>query len=95
MMFQIDSSSHVCFQAEEDRGSLGDDTAMNGLTVFCQPPGGDSNIFYGVIESFTGAWGYWRGLQYCGSNQYLSAFSVSVLIYILSVFFKNEYHKLE
>ena len=66
-------------QCEEDRGSLGDDTAMNGITVFCEPLLGvkeENEVTYGVAESFYGTWGYWRNVFYCPDNMYMVKFKV-------------------
>ena len=68
----------LTFQVEEDRGSLGDDTALNGMTIFCEPQGfhAEEEFTYGVMESFYGTWGYWREIFYCPDNMYMVQFMV-------------------
>ncbi|XDV37981.1 hypothetical protein PO909_007484 [Leuciscus waleckii] len=54
----------------------GDDTALNGIRLYCVDQSKDSND-YSSIESDVGGWGEWTDVKWCPSG-FLSAFQLKV-----------------
>ncbi|XP_067279955.1 vitelline membrane outer layer protein 1-like [Pseudorasbora parva] len=69
----------VGFNLRVEKPVDGDDTALNGIRLYCADRSkGDSSINdYSSIESGIGHWGDWTDIRYCPSG-YLTAFRLRV-----------------
>ncbi|KAM4677595.1 vitelline membrane outer layer protein 1-like [Discoglossus pictus] len=59
----------------EGNQGKGDDTAMNGIRLYCTSPNVQQDQHY--ITSLAGPWGYWSAPSWC-HNSYLVSFSLRV-----------------
>ncbi|NXA56288.1 VMO1 protein, partial [Nothocercus julius] len=66
----------VSFKVEPPQGAAGDDTALNGVRLFCSPPaaGGTSS----AVESQSGRWGRWSEPHWCPHRGHLVGFALRV-----------------
>nr|XP_034958026.1 uncharacterized protein LOC118078321 [Zootoca vivipara] len=65
-------------QVEAYRGPMDDDTALNGIRLFCTRGGrGDKHEAH-TVESQSGPWGQWSPPSWCPEGTYLTRFSLRV-----------------
>ncbi|XP_046723169.1 vitelline membrane outer layer protein 1-like [Silurus meridionalis] len=67
---------------EGNQGFWGDDTALNGIALYCSKPIGSNGIVgtYTTIKSSVGSWGSWTANKFCPSGV-LKAFQLQVESY--------------
>ncbi|XP_056113744.1 vitelline membrane outer layer protein 1 homolog [Rhinichthys klamathensis goyatoka] len=66
-------SQCCCFKVE--RPIDGDDTALNGIRLYCVDQPGSHD--YNSVESDVGSWGEWTDVKWCNSG-YLTSFQLRV-----------------
>ncbi|KAJ7313329.1 hypothetical protein JRQ81_004620 [Phrynocephalus forsythii] len=65
-------------EMEPYQGAIKDDTAMNGLRLFCTRGGRQHRLEDNPVESQSGPWGRWSEPQWCSTGSYLVGFSLRV-----------------
>ncbi|XP_067384440.1 vitelline membrane outer layer protein 1-like [Channa argus] len=68
-------ASGFSIKVERNQGS-GDDTALNGIRLYCVNPN-NRDGHYTTVESSVGSWGEWTPVRWCNSG-YLLSFMLSV-----------------
>ncbi|KAK3856844.1 hypothetical protein Pcinc_036874 [Petrolisthes cinctipes] len=77
---QCPSGTYVhAFQirVEEPLGLLGDDTALNGIRLYCQSPNSAALVTASITSSVQ-CWGTWREVQWCGAGEFLVGMALRV-----------------
>ncbi|XP_043938404.1 vitelline membrane outer layer protein 1 homolog [Protopterus annectens] len=67
----VNSKAHGFSLKIEGRQGRGDDTAMNGIRLYCTDGSG-------AVESKTGPWGEWKTAVWCPGDGVLTSFSLKV-----------------
>uniref|UniRef100_A0A6J0U633 Vitelline membrane outer layer protein 1 homolog n=1 Tax=Pogona vitticeps TaxID=103695 RepID=A0A6J0U633_9SAUR len=63
-------------KVEPYQGSLKDDTAVNGIRLFCTRGGREQRLETNPVESQSGPWGRWSEPLWCSSGSYVQGFSL-------------------
>ncbi|XP_075010102.1 vitelline membrane outer layer protein 1 homolog [Calonectris borealis] len=69
-------ASGVSFKVEVPQGVMEDDTALNGIRLYCSR-GGDPSGGY-TAESQSGRWGHWSEARWCPHQGHLVGFELQV-----------------
>ncbi|KAK2850888.1 hypothetical protein Q5P01_007164 [Channa striata] len=69
-------ASGFSLKVEDSQGG-GDDTALNGIRLYCVDPNNNVNGDYATVESSVGRWGEWTPVKWCVS-QFLASFMLRV-----------------
>ncbi|KAK4316028.1 hypothetical protein Pmani_012773 [Petrolisthes manimaculis] len=64
-------------RVEEPLGLFGDDTALNGIRLYCQPPNSASLVTASITSSVQ-CWGTWREVQWCEAGEFLVGLALRV-----------------
>ncbi|KAK2898148.1 vitelline membrane outer layer protein 1-like [Channa argus] len=56
----------------EGKQGRGDDTALNGIRLYCVNPNNNVNGQYSIIESSVGRWGEWTSVKWCLAQRLVS-----------------------
>ncbi|XP_033025217.1 vitelline membrane outer layer protein 1 homolog [Lacerta agilis] len=65
-------------KVEAYRGPMDDDTALNGIRLFCTRGGRGDKHEARTVESQSGPWGQWSPPSWCPEGTYLTRFSLRV-----------------